>query len=93
MSLDLLAYLYEKLYFTGDIMLISFTLANWLSFKDETTFSMVASKERQHNKRSPKIKKLNARILPVAAIYGGNASGKSNFCDALLLALLRKMDL
>lgn len=44
---------------------------------------MVASRERQHGERVPKIGKYQTRILPVAAIYGGNASGKTNLFKAL----------
>lgn len=64
-------------------MLISFTVENWMSFQQETTFSMVATRERQHGKRVPKIGKYATRLLPVAAIYGGNASGKTNFFKAI----------
>lgn len=64
-------------------MLIRLTLKNWMSFRDEVTFSMIASKERQHGERVPALKKYRTRILPVAAIYGGNASGKTNLCRAL----------
>lgn len=64
-------------------MLIRFTLKNWMSFRDEVTFSMIASKERQHGGRVPALKKYRTRILPVAAIYGGNASGKTNLFKAL----------
>ena len=67
-------------------MLINFTLENWRSFREPVTFSMVASKERQHRNRVPKVGKYPVRILPVAALYGGNASGKSNFFKALCFA-------
>lgn len=64
-------------------MIISFSVENWMSFRDSVSFSMVASRERQHGERVPKIAKYQTRILPVAAIYGGNASGKTNFFKAL----------
>jgi AAA15 family ATPase/GTPase len=54
-----------------------------MSFRNPVTFSMVASRERQHPKRVPKIGKYKTGILPVAAIYGGNASGKTNLFRAL----------
>lgn len=54
-----------------------------MSFKDEVTFSLTASRERQHGSRVPKISKYQTRILPIAVIYGGNASGKTNFFKAL----------
>lgn len=64
-------------------MLIKFTLENWLSFRNPVSFSMIASQERQHGERVPRIPKYNTRILPIAAIYGGNASGKTNLFKAL----------
>ena len=64
-------------------MIINFSLKNWKSFRDKTTFSMAASKERQHGERISRIKKYKARVLPLAAIYGGNTSGKTNFFSAL----------
>jgi len=54
-----------------------------MSFRDSVSFSMVASRERQHGGRVPKVAKYQTRILPVVAIYGGNASGKTNFFKAL----------
>jgi len=67
-------------------MLVSFTVENWMSFRDPVTFSMVASKERQHGGRVPRIDAHSTKVLPIAAIYGGNASGKSNFVKALKFA-------
>jgi len=67
-------------------MIIEFTLQNWMSFRDSVTFSMVASRERQHGLRVPKLGKYQTRVLPLAAIYGGNASGKTNFFKALSFA-------
>ena len=67
-------------------MLIQFTVENWMSFRDKVTFSTVATSERQHGERVCKLKKFQTRILPVAVIFGGNASGKTNFCRALRFA-------
>ncbi len=67
-------------------MLVSASIENWMSFRNKATFSMIASKERQHGERVPKLHKYQTRILPVAAIYGGNASGKTNFFEALSFA-------
>ncbi|MBT7616530.1 MAG: AAA family ATPase, partial [Calditrichaeota bacterium] len=64
-------------------MILSFTIDNWMSFRDRVSFSMVASRERQHGERVSKINKYRTRILPIAALYGGNASGKSNFFKAI----------
>lgn len=67
-------------------MIVSVTLENWMSFRDPVTFSMVAGRERQHGSRVPKVRKYPVRLLPVAAIYGGNASGKTNFFRGLSFA-------
>ncbi|MCX8505286.1 MAG: AAA family ATPase, partial [Alphaproteobacteria bacterium] len=67
-------------------MLISVTLENWMSFNEPVTFSMVAGKQRRHLHRVPKLEKYHKRILPIAAIFGANASGKSNFFKAIEFA-------
>ncbi len=67
-------------------MIISFSIENWMSFRDKVTFMMTASKERQHSERVPKLPKYQTRNLPIATIYGGNASGKTNFFKALNFA-------
>lgn len=67
-------------------MLISLNIKNWMSFRDDASFSMVASKERQHGDRIPKVSKYQMRILPVSALYGGNASGKTNLFRAIEFA-------
>jgi uncharacterized protein len=64
-------------------MLIKFTVKNWMSFRNETSFSMIASLEKQHRERIALVNKYKTKILPIAAIYGGNASGKTNFFKAL----------
>ncbi len=63
-------------------MLISFSLENWMSFRDRCSFSMIASRERQHGSRVAKLGKYQTRVLPIAAIYGGHAAGKTNFFKA-----------
>lgn len=67
-------------------MIIRFSVENWMSFRNRVSFSMIASRERQHGERVPRIGKYQTRILPVAAVYGGNASGKTNFFKALSFA-------
>lgn len=67
-------------------MIVSFSVENWMSFRNKVTFSMVASRERQHSDRVPRIGKYKTRLLPVAAIYGGNASGKTNLFKAMSFA-------
>jgi AAA15 family ATPase/GTPase len=73
----------EELSLLGVNMLIKFTVENWMSFRHETNFSMVATREKQHRERVPLQSKYKINVLPIAAIYGGNASGKTNFFKAL----------
>jgi len=67
-------------------MLISFSVKNWRSFRGRQSINLVASAEKQHLGRVPEIAGCKFRILPTAAIYGGNASGKSNLFKALRFA-------
>ena len=64
-------------------MLIGLTVENWKSFRDQVSFSMIKTRERQHSERIPRIDRYDVGVLPVAAIYGGNASGKTNLFSAL----------
>jgi len=64
-------------------MIVRLAVENWMSFRDRAEFSMIASRERQHRKRIPFLEKYDTRVLPIAAIYGGNASGKTNLFHAL----------
>ena len=66
-------------------MLISFKAKNWKSFPC-LEFSAVAGKEQLHKERVALINRPKMRLLPISAIYGGNASGKSNFFEALAFA-------
>jgi len=64
-------------------MLVQFTCKNVLSFKEENTLDMTAIssyKEHESNLISNEAKE---RFIKVAAIYGANASGKSNFNIAM----------
>ena len=61
-------------------MLIQFNFKNYRSFRDETTLDMSATKITEFSERVSEIG--NEKILPVAAIYGANASGKSNVYHA-----------
>ena len=70
-------------------MIVSFSIENWMSFRDRVTLSMVASRERQHGERVARLGKYQMRLLPAAAVYGGNASGKTNLFKALAFARLQ----
>ncbi len=67
-------------------MIIRFSVENWMSFRDRVSFDMVATREKQHRERVPKLEKYKFGVLPIAAIYGGNASGKTNLFKALNFA-------
>jgi uncharacterized protein len=68
-------------------MLIRFSVENFLSFCDETEFSMVAGKARQHPQHVVKSNKpSDLRMLKAGVIYGANASGKSNLVKAIAYA-------
>ncbi len=64
-------------------MLLTFTIENWMSFRDKQEFSLFAGREKQHGERLYKPLSYIPRVLPIAALYGANASGKSNFLEAL----------
>jgi uncharacterized protein len=67
-------------------MLIQLTIRNFLSFRDEVTFSLLAtSSDQQHANHLAK-KPGGVSVLPLAAIYGANAAGKSNLIKALVFA-------
>ncbi|QPL05493.1 MULTISPECIES: AAA family ATPase [Actinomyces] len=62
-------------------MLRYLRIHNWKSYYEPVEFTMVATRERRHGERLAKVGR--SRILPVAAVYGANASGKSTLVDAL----------
>ena len=65
-------------------MLLQFTVKNHRSIYEEVTVSMAATKDCSLNNCiiMPNNKK---KILPVLALYGANAAGKSNLLHAILL--------
>ena len=68
-------------------MLLDFRVKNFKSFKEEAQFSMEASSLREAWSL-PKTAFIepaeHMKVLPVAAIYGANASGKSNLFLAMM---------
>jgi hypothetical protein len=68
-------------------VLLSFRVANVLSFRDEQFLSFAATEPRGETARPTEIRERGKEvaILPVVGIYGANASGKSNFLAALSL--------
>ena len=63
-------------------MLRKFKFSNYRCYADEVVFDMTAMPLKEHNETV--IEKNGVGILPVAAIYGANASGKSSFFMAIL---------
>jgi len=68
-------------------MLIEFSVGNYRSFKEKVTFTMVAANLVAKDKKLDEnnVFKVNEdlKLLKSAAIYGANASGKSNLAKAL----------
>lgn len=65
-------------------MLIQFTLANFLSYREERCFSLLASVEKGHEANLIDAEASGYKTLHKAALlYGANASGKSNLIKAL----------
>lgn len=69
-------------------MIIEFSVTNYKSFKEKTTFSMVAD-EKDKTQLQNCFDFNKTTILKSAVIYGANASGKSNFMEAF--GIIRKL--
>lgn len=61
-------------------MLIQFNFKNFMSFRDEASLDMTATKISEHPAHV--VETGGDKLLTVAAIYGANASGKSNVYNA-----------
>ncbi|MFV0361977.1 MAG: AAA family ATPase, partial [Suipraeoptans sp.] len=61
-------------------MLIQFNFKNYKSFREETVLDLSATKMTEFSDRVVNIS--SEKVLPIALIYGANASGKSNIYDA-----------
>ncbi len=70
-------------------MLVEFSFENFMSFPHEANFSMIAAnsvKEMEDDSEYSNVVTINnadLRLLKVGAVYGANASGKSNLIGAL----------
>lgn len=65
-------------------MLINFTFKNFRSFGGEEKFNMIAGRIREDTKSCLSVSdNTKTKLLPVTAIYGANASGKSTLVQAL----------
>lgn len=62
-------------------MILEFSVTNFLSFKEKATFSMCANNCSGFDNNYVNIN--NKKVLKTAALYGANASGKSNLFKIL----------
>lgn len=67
-------------------MLIQFSAENFKSFKGSAILSMEASSDKDHKENTTEIGK--DKLLNTVAIFGANASGKSNLFSALTSSIL-----
>lgn len=67
-------------------MLLEFSVKNFLSIKEKIVLSAIANKGNEHE--DILIESGKDRILPTIAIFGANASGKSNIFKALTSAII-----
>ncbi|MEX1368135.1 MAG: ATP-binding protein [Nannocystaceae bacterium] len=71
-------------------MLLQFAVENVLSFRDQAVLSLLAAPGVEHQPRQViEVEGLPTPVLRVAALYGANASGKSNLVQAL--AMVRRL--
>lgn len=73
-------------------MLLELKVRNWASFKDESVLNTLATTEEQHPDHLSAVPAIENKALPLALLYGGNASGKTNLIKALafLQSLVRR---
>lgn len=62
-------------------MLIRFSVENYMSFKEQQVFSMVAEKSSRHPSHITMVN--GKRLLKSSFLFGANAAGKSNFIHAI----------
>lgn len=60
-------------------MLLSFSIRNFRSFRDEQTLNLVAQRRfAEHQDRLISLPGVDVKVLPAAVFYGANGAGKSN---------------
>lgn len=65
-------------------MILEFSVENFLSIKNLSTLSMIGAKSIKEHESTNSIQiDKNFKVLKSAVIYGSNASGKSNFLNAI----------
>jgi AAA15 family ATPase/GTPase len=63
-------------------MILELKIKNFLSFREEVTFSFEATKDKSFEDYQVVEVAPNTRVLRLAVVYGANASGKSNLIEA-----------
>src|SRR5690554_7542921 len=66
-------------------MILDLKIQNFLSFKQETTFSFEATADKTLEDYYVAVQEDGTRILKLGMVYGANASGKSNLVEAFRL--------
>ena len=69
-------------------MLVQFSVKNFMSFKEKQEFSMEAGIGNENLSNIISIDNINERVLKTAALYGANASGKTNLVKAFSAAIM-----
>lgn len=69
-------------------MLVEFSVKNFMSIKNKITFSMMAGTGEENRDNIIRIKGNSEGYLKSTAIYGANASGKTNFIRAMTASIL-----
>lgn len=65
-------------------MLLDFRATNFRSIDGEVALNLVSTREQRFSERLPELKRrYRKRVNPVAALFGANASGKSNILSAV----------
>ncbi len=67
-------------------MLIRFGVQNFRSFEGDALFSMIPGRAQQHADHILRPAQVDFELLPMALLYGANASGKSNLVRAMAFA-------
>ncbi len=67
-------------------MFVKFSVQNFLSFKDLNSLELIASNITQHEENTIDTKQY--KLLKSAAIFGANASGKSNLFKAMQFCIV-----
>lgn len=63
-------------------MLLFIGIENWMSYREPYGFSMMATPSETYSSHLSHIPGERS-VLPIGILFGGNASGKSNFLDAI----------